>query len=130
LSSVLPDSSAWIDYLRGNAQAIARLDRLLTGNELAICGPVYAEVVSGAGDRPTFDRLASRFSSLSWLDAPESAWRQIAELRFALARQGTSAHALDLLIAVTAFHAGHLLLTRDRDFVLIGRILPIEIDFF
>jgi predicted nucleic acid-binding protein len=130
MSDVLVDSSVWIDFLRGNAAAIKRVDPLLADGRAAIIGPVYAEVVSGAPDRPAFDRLATLFRSLDWLVPPAAVWEQIAEVRFALARQGTQAHLVDLLIAATALHARHSLLTRDGDFSLIARVLPVEVEVF
>jgi predicted nucleic acid-binding protein len=47
-----------------------------------------------------------------------------------LARQGAQLHLVDLLIAVTALHASHTLLTRDRDFSAIARVIPVEVELF
>lgn len=130
MGDVLVDSSAWIDFFRGDRVARARLDPLLASRRAAVCGPVYAEVVSGARERGAFDRLARLLRLVDWIEPPESAWQEVAEARFALARQGFQASLLDLLIAVTALRGGHSLLTRDRDFTLIGRALSVEVDVF
>ena len=76
------------------------------------------------------DRIALLLTAVTWIQAPEDAWKQVAELRFALLRQGSSAHIIDLLIAVTAFLNGHSVLTRDRDFSRIAALLPIEVAIF
>ena len=130
MSDVLVDSLAWIDFLRGDAAAVKRVDPLLADGRAAITGPVYAELVSGAQTRAVFDRLASMLRSLNLLNPPAHAWEQVAEARFALARQGAQLHLVDLLIAVTALHAGHTLLTRDRDFTVISRVIPVEVEIF
>ena len=130
MSDVLVDSSVWIDFFRGVPEARKRLDPLLVAGRAAICGPVYAEILSGARERGTFDRLARVLLSQRRLEAPPSAWEEVAETRFSLARQGLQANIIDLLIALTALHSGHSLLARDRDFQIIGRALPVEIEIF
>jgi predicted nucleic acid-binding protein len=128
--TTLVDTSAWIDFLRGERAAVKRVDPLLKEGAAALCGPVRAEVLSGARDRALFDRLRLLFEGLSYLETGEDAWRQVAELRFLLARQGIQAHLIDLLIAVTAVDGGAVLLTRDRDFEGIARVLPLELRVF
>jgi predicted nucleic acid-binding protein len=51
MSDVLVDSSVWIDFFRGDAQAVKRLDPLLADGRVAVPGTIYAEVVS-ASHRP------------------------------------------------------------------------------
>ena len=127
---MLVDSSAWIDFLRGDKKAIERVDPLLADGRAGTTGPIYAEVISEAKERPGFERLGRLFRSLPWLVPPASAWEQVAGVRFTLARQGVQAHLVDLLIAVTALEAGHSVLTRDRDFEVIARVLPVEVVVF
>jgi predicted nucleic acid-binding protein len=128
--TTLVDTSAWIDFLRGESAAVKRVDPLLTEGAAALCGPVRAEVLSGARDRALFDRLSRLFDALTYLETDEDAWREVAELRFLLARQGVQAHLIDLLIAVTAVAQGAVLVTRDRDFERIARVLPVELHLF
>ena len=130
MSDVLVDSSSWIDFFRGEPRAVKKVDPLLADGRAAITGPIYAEVVSGAQSRAVFDRLSLLFRSLTLLPIPALGWEQVAEARFALARQGTQLHLVDLLIAVTALNSGHSLLTRDRDFAIISKVVPVEVDLF
>src|SRR5207302_8498997 len=130
VSDVLVDSSVWIDYFRGEPKSLRRLDPLIAEGRAALAGPIYAEVVSGARQRSVFDRLALLLGSLDWLESPPSPWEQIAEARFNLARQGAQVHLVDLWIALTALHGRHALLTRDRDFSLIARVLPLDLDLY
>jgi predicted nucleic acid-binding protein len=130
VSGVLVDSSVWIDFFRGNAAAASRMAPLRESGWVAITGPIYAEVTSAAPHRAAIDRLAGLFRGLTWLEPPGRAWEQVAEARFALARQGVQAHVVDLLIAVTALGAGHAVLTCDRDFAAIARVLAVECEIF
>ncbi|MGA9523870.1 MAG: PIN domain-containing protein [Myxococcaceae bacterium] len=126
----LVDTSCWVDFFRGEAAARERVDPLLEAGTAATTGPVFAEVVSGARTQALFDSLAVLLRSLSWLEPGPNAWNRVAELRFLLARQGVQAHLVDLLIAVTAAEHGHRLLTRERDFTRITRVLAVDVTCF
>jgi predicted nucleic acid-binding protein len=130
MSDVLVDSSVWVDFLRGDLASVKRVDPLLADGRAAITGPIYAEVISGARHRSVFGRLGLLLRSLDSIAPPAAVWEQVADSRFALARQGTQASLVDLLIAVTALHASHTLLTRDRDFSRIAAVLPVEVEIF
>ncbi|MBI3185234.1 MAG: PIN domain nuclease [Myxococcales bacterium] len=124
------DTSAWVDFFRGEKKAISRLDPLLAGGGAAICGPIYSEVLSGAPTRVQFDRLASSLRGLDWLEPRQDVWQAIAESRFALARLGNQAKLVDLYIAQCALAHGSPLLTRDRDFEAIARAVPMDLEVF
>lgn len=130
MNPVIADSSVWIDFLRGQPEAFARLQPLLTERRVAIVGPVYAELLSGTRTAEIQNALRIRLRSLHWLAEPPEAWDRVADARFALARQGQQAALVDVLIAVTAAAAGCTLLTRDRDFEWIGRVLPVQVELF
>lgn len=130
MTAVLIDSSAWVDFFRGREEAAERIDPLLEDGRAAICGPVLAEVLSGATSHAAFERLRRQLSSLLQLEAPSDLWGRVAETRFVLARQGAQVHLLDLVIAVTAVASSAGLLTRDRDFEVIDRVLPLDLDLF
>ncbi len=126
----LVDTSAWIDFFRGERLARARVDGLLNHGEAGVCGPVLAEVLSGTQDRFTWQRLSNLMSALPLLEPEPGAWLRVAELRFLLARQGAQAHLIDLMIAVTAADRRASLLTRDRDFERITGVLAVDLELF
>jgi predicted nucleic acid-binding protein len=128
VSLVLVDSSVWIDFFHGRSAAVARLDALLEGDRAATTEIIAAEVTSGARSRPAFDELTMHFAALPLLHPPPDLWRRVAEHRFVLARQGHHAHLVDLAIASTAASAGCPLLTRDRDFTAIARVVALELE--
>jgi predicted nucleic acid-binding protein len=130
VSDVLVDSSAWIDFFRGETNARARVDALLSEDRAAIAGVVWAEVLSGTRDRPAYRKLERALSALRVLTEPPDIWNKVAEARFALARLGTQTAVTDLWISIVASESGHSLLTRDRDFERIRTVVPLEVVWF
>ena len=130
MSDTLVDSSAWVDFFRGRPAAIARIDPLLAEARAAVSGPIYAEILSGARNDAEFDRLKTLLASLDWMEVPADAWDSVARSRFLLARKGHQASIADLLIAVIAVSNGQALLTRDRDFLPIAKVLPLDLRLF
>jgi tRNA(fMet)-specific endonuclease VapC len=130
VTATIVDSSAWVDFLRGDATAVSRVDDLLRGGRAAITGPIAAEVLSGARTRSEYELLKRRFRGVQWVPDAEMLWLRAAEHRFALARNGFEAGLIDLVIALAAFDARDGLLTRDRDFERIRTVIPIELDLF
>jgi predicted nucleic acid-binding protein len=128
VSDVLVDSSVWIDFFRGLKSAVTRLDKLLADDRAAVSGPILAEVTSGALTIASFGQLRTRLRSLTVLADPPDLWDRVADARFTLARQGVQAHLVDVAIAVTASVSGHSVLTRNKDFVAIARVVPLDLD--
>ena len=126
----LVDTSAWVDFLAGERSAVRRVGELLDEGAASICGPITAELLSGARTSGEYVLLRSLAEGLESLPDPEDAWPRIAQYRFALARSGFLVGLVDLLIAATALDAGLTLLTRDRDFQRIRTVVPIELDLF
>ena len=124
------DTSAWISFLRGDAAAVRRIDPLLADGTAAVTGPILAEVLSGAATRAEFDHLRDLFEGVERLADPPDLWDRIAETRYALARRGHQASLVDLAIALACLDGGHSLLTRDRDFRAIARVVPVELEVF
>ncbi len=130
MSVCLVDTSAWVDFLRGETKAVARVDPLLADGFVAVTGPIRAEVLSGASSTAQYEKLRQLLDGLVEIPDPHSLWERVAEYRFALARGGFQAEIVDLAIAVAAFAGGLRLLTRDRDFLRIRTVVPIELEVF
>lgn len=122
--NLLPDTSIWIDYLRGRDPAtVAELDRYLERESVFTCGPVMAELLAGtASDRR--DDLWLAIGSLPWAEIDQPAWRSIGEVANDLRQAGVSVPLTDIEIAVSATAAEAALWTNDRDFERIQEVLP------
>jgi predicted nucleic acid-binding protein len=130
LRPALVDSSAWVDFLSGEKAAVGLVGPLLGRGLAAICGPVAAEVLSGAQNSSEFGVLRDLMDGLPQALDPIDLWPRVADHRFALARGGFRVGLIDIVIAVTALDAGLRLVTRDRDFERIRTVVPIDLDLF
>ena len=100
---VLIDTSAWIDYFReGSSWSSEILDELLKSRSVCLCGPVYAELLSGARTKREYNTLREFVVALPMLEAPIDVWDKIAECRYeTLAAQAKDTH--DGPLGVIAF---------------------------
>ena len=130
LDLTLTDSSVWVDFFRGEPAALKRLDPLLAERVARVSGPIVAELLSGATNAARQNEIRMLFSDIAWLKPSEPIWLRVGETRFVLARQGQRSNILDVLIALTAFDCGAKLLTRDRDFERIAKVVPLDLEVF
>ena len=125
------DTSAWVDYLRGEPPAAAARVRELVSiepTELVICEPIAMELLAGAGDEPMLarlDRLATGLRSVRLI--PEVDFRSAAGLyRQARARGETVRSLVDCLIAAVALRQGVRVVHKDRDLEVLGRTAGLD----
>jgi predicted nucleic acid-binding protein len=118
---VLPDTSVWIPFFRSAKGAAGdRLEALIGEGRVAICGPVLAELLGGAGDAQR-TAVMETVGSLPWAELDHASWREIGALARRLRQTGQTVPLTDLTIAVAAAHAGYALWSLDSDF---ERIAP------
>jgi predicted nucleic acid-binding protein len=120
---VLPDTSIWVEYFRDAQPADAdHLAALIAEGEVAICGPVIAELL--AGTRPSRrDALLETMLGLPWAGIDPDGWLQAGEASAELRRKGTPLALTDLAIAAAAAGGGHVLWSLDADFERIREVL-------
>ena len=127
---ILVDSSVWIQCFKpGPCSYRGHLDQLLADNRVATCGPVKAEVLSGARSAEDFRRLLNWFDGLPDLSmvSDEHIWDRIAESRFKLARTGIQQRLIDLFIAWTAHYHNVPVWSLDQDFEKITNVVPFKL---
>jgi predicted nucleic acid-binding protein len=118
---VLPDTSVWIPYFRSASGAEGdRLEALIGEGEVAICGPVLAELLGGASEAQR-SAIVDTVGDLPWADLDHGSWRDIGATARRLRQAGQTLPLTDLAIAVAAARAGHALWSLDSDF---ERIAP------
>lgn len=130
---VIPDSSAWIEFLRQTESPQHHAVRdLLQANDGELCttGPVVMEIAYGARDsaeRGMLERLLARARSVQCRDPEDFA--VAAEIRAAV-RPAADARLPaynDCLIAAVALRAGASVLHRDRDFDVIAAVTGLRV---
>lgn len=118
---VLPDTSVWIPYFRSASGAEGdRLEALIEEGEVAICGPVFAELLGGAGDAQR-SSIVDTVGDLPWAELDHGSWLDIGAVASRLRQRGETLPLTDLAIAVAAARASHALWSFDTDF---ERIIP------
>jgi predicted nucleic acid-binding protein len=122
---ILPDSSAWIEYLRGTGSAThVRLRALVRdGADLVTTDPVVLELFAGARSNAEQDRIGTLLTAcrmrppLGLVDQLDAA----ALFRHCRDHGETVRSLADCVIAVVAMDLGAAVLHRDRDFDAIAR---------
>ena len=125
----LVDTSVWVDYIRGRDHSHVRFLKDLLSNPLAvsITPIIYMEILQGARDHESYDRLLSYFSGQQFVDFDEPAASHAAAARIYLdcrQRGLTVRSSVDCLVAQCAIEADLTLLHHDRDFRHIASVVP------
>lgn len=125
---ILVDTSAWVSFFRGHEPLAAAVDEGLATNEVAMCGPVEAELRRGLANARERKVVLPLLAACHWLTQPEQLWSEAGDLGFFLRRRGVTAKTLDLLIAVYALSHSTALLTADRDFLAMKKAgVPVQL---
>lgn len=129
---ILADSSAWIDLDRATGSVADReLTRAIASDPgaVAVTEPILMEVLAGARSEADAQRLRNMLTSLAWIPCDavadfEGAARVYRQCRAA----GVTPRSLDdCLIATVALRTDAELLTADRDFEEIARVVPLRL---
>lgn len=127
----LVDTSVWIDYIRGRDRPHVGFLRELLSNPVAvgISHQIYMEILQGARDTASFDRLRSYFSGQRFHSFGDMAagHASAARIHVDCRRHGIPLRsAVDCLIAQCAIESGLVLLHHDRDFERIASVVPLN----
>jgi predicted nucleic acid-binding protein len=118
---VLPDTSVWIPYFRSQSSVEGdQLEALIAADEVAICGPVLAELLAGARDGQR-EAIVGTVGGLPLAGLDRASWQDVGAVARRLRQAGQTLPLTDLAIAVAAARAGHVLWSLDSDF---ERIAP------
>ena len=119
---ILIDSSAWIEFLRDTGStACNRVDELL-GTEIAVCDPVWMEVLAGARDDRHLTDLRGLLAGGTLLATESVDYEEAAALYRICRRRGeTPRKLIDCLIAAIAIRSDVLVLHADSDFEVLAR---------
>ncbi len=124
--TILADTSAWVDALRGHR---SRIEQTLNDrHELAYTEPILMEVLMGARTEDEWWRLR-RFLTGAALLAFDSVadFEGAARINREGRRNGITLGKFDCLILAVARRTGAVLLTRDRRQANVGRLLGVEV---
>lgn len=122
---ILPDSSAWIDFLRSRGVRQPALQAGIDQGIVAVCEPVWAEVVAGARDDRNRSRMGQFLASFPMIPTEFSDWENASTIsRMTRERGQTIRSFMDCLIAGIAMHHDLTVLHSDADFERIAAVFP------
>lgn len=127
MSDILVDTSVWLEFFKVEASPYAQtLDQILEEGRACTTNLIKAEIIPGARTPRQFRELKEYFDALPLATEPASLWEEIMDVQFRLKRKGVNGISIpDLMIAVVANANGKVVFTKDSDFRLIQRGLPI-----
>lgn len=116
-TGVLIDTSAWIEFLRGNSGPMAdSVQVALELHQARLCDPVKAELLQGAKGNKEKEQLQLIFEAVPSLETQESDWIQTGEMLHNLRSKGVTLPLSDALIAAIAQRHQTSVLTLDQHF--------------
>ena len=129
---ILADTSAWMEYDRGtNSPVRARLGQLIAdgGRHVAVTEPVLMEVLGGAKDDQSHQKLYNLLTSVSWLAMnPTADFEGAARINRVCRTNGVAAPGyIVCMIANIALRTGSEILTADQDFHRVAELFPLNI---
>lgn len=128
---IVPDTSAWIEFLRKTGSAVnVRLRELLAHpSAVVITEPVMMELLAGARDADEWRDLRRLMAGVSFARVETPTDWHTAALLYSRVRSGgwTIRNMLDPLIAAVAIRIGAAVLHADADFDLIAEHSALEV---
>ena len=127
----LPDTSAWVEYLRRTESAVdLRLDWLVqAGGPIAVTDPVEMEVLAGSRSEARRRDERALLRSFTWLPFRTGDFAASTDV-YRQCRAGgvTPRGLLDCMIAAVAMREDVAILTADRDLARIAEVLALRPD--
>ena len=125
MSALVVDTSSWIAWLAGGGSSL--VDEALEEGRLHLPVIVSAELLSGRLSDPERAELQDMLSDLPAVGTDPGHWSRVGSLRARLRAKGFSVSTPDAHVAQCAIDTGGLLLTEDRVFEKIAKVVPLRL---
>jgi len=114
---VVADTTVWIEFFNNPESEEKRaIDLLIDEDELALVGPVLAELLQGCRSVGEANAILDHVSALPFLETNFPAWRQAGDLSSSLRRKGTTLPLMDIIIGAIALEHDAEVFTTDPHF--------------
>jgi len=125
VSALVVDTSSWIAWLAGGGSSL--VNEALEEGRLQLPVIVAAELLSGRLDDSERAELQDMLADLPAVGTAPEHWFRVGELRAGLRARGLSVSTPDAHVAQCAIDTGGVLLTEDRVFEKIAKIVPLPL---
>ena len=129
MSSVLVDTSVWIEYLQHkNQSVISSVNLLLDQKLVTTCKTVQGELLPYFADENQFLKYHLIFACMTLCDERLLDWDAIVHYAFLLRKKGVTGFGIaDLMIAQLSIQYDCYIFTLDGDFENLGAVMPIKL---
>lgn len=125
MSALVVDTSSWIAWLAGGGSSL--VDEALEEGRLHLPVIVAAELLSGRLEASERAELQDMLSDLPAVGTDAEHWFRVGKLRAELRAKGVSVSTPDAHVAQCAIDTGGVLLTEDRVFEKIAKVVPLQV---
>lgn len=130
--NLLVDTSVWSLAFRRDAPAeiseVMELQRALeTGDRVIITGLILQELLQGFSKPKAHDQIIANFRSLPLISPDRDDHIHAADLRNRCRKKGVQVGTIDALLAQLCIRHDLQILTTDKDFTYISRVVEINI---
>ena len=125
MSALVVDTSSWIAWLAGGGSSL--VDEALEEGRLHLPVVVAAELLSGRLSDSERAELQDMLSDLPAVGVDPEHWFRVGKLRAGLRAKGLSVSTPDAHVAQCAIDTGGVLLTEDRVFGKVARVVPLRL---
>ena len=117
MTSVVIDSSAWIDFFRNAQGSVGDAVGLLVDQDRAVLvGPVLTELLQGTRSKSELSQLQGLLAILPFANVDRKDWEQAGHTLRTLRERGITLPVTDALIATVAHRRNLAVLTHDKHF--------------
>lgn len=128
---VLVDTDVWSEALRRTkgkkSSYVDELINLIQEGRLEIIGLIRMEVLSGIRDQQTFDAFSERLSAFDDRVIPSEIYILAAKFFNLCRSKGIPGSNTDFVICACSVHWNIPILSKDKDYLLYRKHLPIEL---
>lgn len=119
------DSSIWIELERKNSRVCDFVYPLIEKNQICLVDVIVVEVLRGTRSHKDFIKLQQAFGDFHCLSTP---WGSVAELAFRVGKKGFHPPLIDLYIAQCTLENNKVLVTQDKHFSHISKVVPLKFE--
>ena len=127
----LVDRSVLIDFFKGkDTKQTQKLEKIILHQiPFGISAFTYQELLQGAKDKKEFEKLKKYLSTQKIYYSNNNSFENAAEIFFKCRKGGiTIRSSIDVLIATTAIENSLILLTSDKAFIFMKKVIDLEIE--
>ena len=130
--NVLVDTSVWSSALRRDSLQDSREIRILRaalegGESVFTAGLILQELLQGFSAPKSRDKIIKTFAALPFIIPERKDHTDAAALKILLRQKGVQAGTIDVLLAQLCLRHGLSILTLDRDFAHMARLVPLSL---